>query len=71
MSKNQKQSTKNNSLFVMERRNYQILFVGLAFLVLGFILMSGVANGTSFMCAYHWLDVWLPNHNNSERSELK
>jgi len=41
MSKNQKQPTKNNSLFVMERRNYQILFVGLAFLVLGFILMSG------------------------------
>lgn len=41
MSKKQKEPAKNNSLFVMERRNYHILFVGLAFIALGFILMSG------------------------------
>lgn len=41
MSKSSKETQKNKSLFVMERKNYQILFVGLAFMTLGFILMSG------------------------------
>ena len=41
MSKSAKDPQKNKSLFVMERRNYQILFVGLAFMALGFILMAG------------------------------
>ena len=41
MSKSSKENQKNKSLFVMERKNYQILFIGLAFMALGFILMSG------------------------------
>ena len=41
MSKSSKDPQKNKSLFVMERKNYQILFVGLAFMALGFILMAG------------------------------
>ncbi|WP_222981949.1 DUF3098 domain-containing protein [Flagellimonas meishanensis] len=41
MSKKNKQVQKPTSEFVFQRKNYIFLFVGLAFIVLGFILMSG------------------------------
>ena len=32
---------KSNSEFIFQRRNYLFMFIGLAFIALGFILMSG------------------------------
>lgn len=37
--KKRKQESKSN--FIFGKRNYQFMFVGLAFIVVGFILMSG------------------------------
>ncbi len=41
MSKKKKQVQKPTSEFVFQRKNYIFLFIGLAFIALGFILMSG------------------------------
>lgn len=41
MSKKNKQVQKPTSEFVFQRKNYIFLFIGLAFIALGFILMSG------------------------------
>ncbi len=38
--KNQKNITSNKE-FIFQKRNYQFMFIGLAFIALGFILMSG------------------------------
>lgn len=37
--KKRKQESKSN--FIFGKRNYQFMFIGLAFIVIGFILMSG------------------------------
>ncbi|MCV6630061.1 MAG: DUF3098 domain-containing protein [Flavobacteriaceae bacterium] len=39
-NKNNKPVTHNKD-FVFKKRNYQIMFIGLAFIIIGFILMSG------------------------------
>ncbi len=36
-----KRKEQNKETFIFEKRNYQIMFIGLAFIVVGFILMSG------------------------------
>lgn len=36
-----KRKEQNKEIFIFEKRNYQIMFIGLAFIVVGFILMSG------------------------------
>ncbi len=41
MSKKKNQIQKPTSEFVFQRKNYIFLFIGLAFIALGFILMSG------------------------------
>ena len=41
MSKKKKQVQKPTSEFVFQRKNYIFLFIGLAFIAIGFILMSG------------------------------
>ncbi|NAY92011.1 DUF3098 domain-containing protein [Muricauda sp. JGD-17] len=41
MSKKNKQVQKPKVEFTFQRKNYIFLFIGLAFIVLGFILMSG------------------------------
>ncbi|MCL6267542.1 DUF3098 domain-containing protein [Flagellimonas myxillae] len=41
MSKKNKQVANPKGLFVFQRKNYIFLFIGLAFIALGFILMSG------------------------------
>ena len=41
MGKKQKQGTKPNAEFIFQRRNYIFMFIGLGFIALGFILMSG------------------------------
>lgn len=33
--------TQDNSEFIFGKRNYKFMFIGLAFIVIGFILMSG------------------------------
>lgn len=40
MAKNQFKS-KDQKEFIFQKKNYIIMFIGLAFIVLGFILMSG------------------------------
>lgn len=41
MSKKNKKETKPTKEFVFQKRNYLFLFIGLIFIALGFILMSG------------------------------
>jgi len=41
MSKKNKNVQKPTSEFIFQKRNYLFLFIGLAFIVLGFILMTG------------------------------
>ena len=41
MSKKNKNIQKPTKLFLFQKKNYIFLFVGLAFIALGFILMSG------------------------------
>ena len=41
MSKKNNNVQKPNKEFMFQRRNYMFLFIGLAFIALGFILMSG------------------------------
>jgi hypothetical protein len=40
MSKNQ-QPTDHKKYFIFEKKNYQFMFIGLAVIALGFILMAG------------------------------
>ncbi|OIQ30007.1 MAG: hypothetical protein BM564_04355 [Bacteroidetes bacterium MedPE-SWsnd-G2] len=35
------QNNKNKSQFIFGKRNYKFMFIGLAFIAIGFILMSG------------------------------
>lgn len=39
--KNNNQVQKPNREFIFQKKNYQFMFIGLAFIALGFILMSG------------------------------
>lgn len=41
MSKKNKQPQKQKREFIFQKKNYTFLFIGLAFIVVGFILMSG------------------------------
>ncbi|WP_420401070.1 DUF3098 domain-containing protein [Flagellimonas sp.] len=41
MSKKSKKATNANRPFIFQKKNYVFLFIGLAFIALGFILMSG------------------------------
>ncbi|AKA34732.1 DUF3098 domain-containing protein [Flagellimonas lutaonensis] len=41
MGKKNKQAPKQQREFIFEKKNYIFLFIGLAFMALGFILMSG------------------------------
>ena len=41
MSKKNKHTQKLNKEFIFQKKNYIFLFIGLAFIALGFILMSG------------------------------
>ena len=41
MSKKQKGGNKPTSEFIFQKRNYLFMFIGLACIALGFILMSG------------------------------
>lgn len=41
MSKKNKQVQKPAKEFIFQKKNYIFLFIGLAFIILGFILMSG------------------------------
>ncbi len=41
MKKHTKKTNTNNRKLLFGRKNYIFLFVGLAFIILGFILMSG------------------------------
>lgn len=41
MSKNNKTDQKPGKEFVFQKKNYLFLFIGIAFIALGFILMSG------------------------------
>ena len=41
MGKNQKNAKKPTGEFVFQKRNYMFMFIGLAFIAIGFILMSG------------------------------
>lgn len=37
----QKRKEASKPKFIFEKRNYQFMFIGLAFIVIGFILMAG------------------------------
>ena len=37
----QKQKEANKAVFIFGKKNYKFIFIGLAFIALGFILMSG------------------------------
>ncbi|QLE00727.1 DUF3098 domain-containing protein [Galbibacter sp. BG1] len=39
--KNKNQQTHTSKEFIFQKKNYLFMFIGLAFIVLGFILMSG------------------------------
>jgi hypothetical protein len=39
--KNNQQQPSSKKEFIFQKRNYQYMFIGLAFITLGFILMSG------------------------------
>ncbi|MEH6512166.1 DUF3098 domain-containing protein [Maribacter arcticus] len=41
MSKNNKVEQQTKQEFIFQKKNYTFMFVGLAFIALGFILMSG------------------------------
>ncbi|MFS4494231.1 DUF3098 domain-containing protein [Maribacter sp. 2308TA10-17] len=42
MGKNQKNSTEQpKQEFIFQKKNYMFMFIGIAFIALGFILMSG------------------------------
>ena len=41
MGKKQKQTGKAGAEFIFQRRNYIFMFIGLALIAIGFILMSG------------------------------
>lgn len=41
MSQNNKNGQKPTKEFVFQRKNYLFLFIGIAFIALGYILMSG------------------------------
>ncbi|PWL40208.1 DUF3098 domain-containing protein [Flagellimonas aquimarina] len=41
MSKKNKNAQKPTPQFIFQKRNYLFLFIGLAFIALGFILMTG------------------------------
>ncbi|MCK0161480.1 DUF3098 domain-containing protein [Allomuricauda sp. F6463D] len=41
MSKKNKNEQKPTKAFVFQKKNYLFLFIGIAFIVLGYILMSG------------------------------
>ena len=41
MSKKNKNDQKLNKEFIFQKKNYLFLFIGIAFIALGFILMSG------------------------------
>ena len=41
MGKKNKQAPKRQREFIFQKKNYTFLFIGLAFMALGFILMSG------------------------------
>ncbi len=41
MSKKQQKIQKPKSEFIFQKKNYLFMFIGLAFITLGFILMSG------------------------------
>lgn len=43
MKKNKNNAKSNNqkSEFIFQKKNYQFMFIGIAFIALGFILMSG------------------------------
>ena len=41
MGKKQKPGSKPNAEFIFQKRNYLFMFIGLGFIALGFILMSG------------------------------
>ncbi|MEM8999364.1 MAG: DUF3098 domain-containing protein [Bacteroidota bacterium] len=41
MGKKNSTSQKQKPVFVFQKKNYTFLFIGLAFIALGFILMSG------------------------------
>lgn len=36
-----KDSKKNNKEFIFKKSNYQIMIIGIAFIVIGFVLMAG------------------------------
>ena len=36
-----KDSKKNNKEFIFKKSNYRIMIIGIAFIVIGFVLMSG------------------------------
>ena len=44
MSKKNKKEKEPSKEFIFQKRNYLFLFIGLAFIALGFILMSGGGN---------------------------
>lgn len=39
--KNKKQNNTNKGEFIFKKQNYKIMFIGLAFIAIGFILMAG------------------------------
>tara|TARA_R110002074_G_scaffold197610_5_gene364718 strand:+ start:4103 stop:4366 length:264 start_codon:yes stop_codon:yes gene_type:complete len=41
MSKNNKAEQQTQQEFIFQKKNYTFMFIGLAFIALGFILMSG------------------------------
>ncbi|WP_036380350.1 DUF3098 domain-containing protein [Muricauda sp. MAR_2010_75] len=41
MSKKKKNDQKPTKVFIFQKKNYLFLFIGIAFIALGFILMSG------------------------------
>ncbi|RIV44097.1 DUF3098 domain-containing protein [Flagellimonas pelagia] len=41
MSKKNKNDQKPNKEFIFQKKNYLFLFIGIAFIALGFILMAG------------------------------
>jgi len=41
MTKKNKTTNKSNNQFLFGKRNYQIMLVGIVFIAIGFILMSG------------------------------
>ena len=39
--KKAKQDTQHKTVFIFEKKNYIFMFIGLAFIAIGFLLMSG------------------------------